>query len=117
SHGFDYGAASNGVSFGRYVISTGEENWPALTTLTFGGSNAPPRVGPLVINEVMYHPALGYDEFVEIYNLSSNSIALYDPAFPTNAWKLNGLGYTFSNNISVPPGGFLLLVPIDPAQF
>jgi len=117
SHSFDFGAAANGVSFGRYVISTGEEQWPAQSALTLGASNAGPRVGPLVINEIMYHPAQGYDEFVEIYNLSGAAVPLYDPAYPTNAWRLSGLGYTFSNNIAIPPGGFLLLVPTDPTSF
>ena len=117
SHSFDYGASANGVSFGRYVISTGDEDWPALSTLTLGASNSAPRVGPLVINEIMFHPAVGYDEFVEIYNLSGASVALYDAAYPTNRWKLSGLDYTFSNNVSVPAGGYLLVVPMDPAAF
>jgi hypothetical protein len=117
SHSFDYGVAANGVSFGRYIISTGDEDWPAMSLVTLGGSNSAPRVGPLVINEVMYHPAVGYDEFVEIHNLSGNPVALYDAAFPTNAWKLTGLNYTFSNNVSIPAGGYLLVVPTDPASF
>src|SRR2546425_1700207 len=114
---FDFGAAANGVSFGRYVLSTGEEDWPAQSALTFGAANAGPRVGPVVINEVMYPPPLGYDEFVELYNLSASPVPLYDPAYPTNRWKLSGLGYTFSNNVVMPSGGFLLLVPIDPVAF
>ena len=117
SHSFDYGAAANGVSFGRYVLSTGDEDWPAMSALTLSASNAAPRVGPLVINEVMYHPALGYDEFVELFNLSATNVLLYDAAFPTNSWKLTGLNYTFSNNVSVPPGGYLLVVAMDPAAF
>ena len=117
SHSFDYGAAANGVSFGRYVVSTGDEQWPAMTTTTPGGANSAPRVGPLVINEVMYHPAPGYDEFVEIYNLSGTNLALYDRAFPTNGWKLSGLGYTFSNTVTLGAGQYLLLVNIDPPVF
>lgn len=117
SHSFDYGAAANGVSFGRYVVSTGEEQWPAMTSLTPDSVNSAPRVGPLVINEVMYHPASGYDEFVEIYNLGASAVALYDPAFPTNGWRLNGLSYTFSNNVTLSAGQYLLLVNIDPAVF
>lgn len=117
SHSFDYGAAANGVSFGRHVISTGEEQWPAQSTTTLGATNAAPRVGPVVINEVLYHPASGYDEFVELFNLSSTNVPLYDPAHPANAWKLSGLGYTFSNNVTLPAGAYLLLVPMDPAAF
>jgi hypothetical protein len=117
SHSFDYGGAANGVSFGRHINSVGDENWPAMLALTLGTSNSPPRIGPLVINEVMYHPADGYDEFVELVNISGSTVTLYDPAFPTNAWKLSGLGYTFSNGLSVPAGGYLVLSSIDPAAF
>jgi hypothetical protein len=117
SHSFDYGAAANGVSFGRYVISTGEEQWPAMSSVTLGAVNSPPRVGPLVLNEVMYHPALGYDEFLEIYNLSGTNVALWDTTYVTNGWRLNGLGYTFSNNVTLGPGQYLLLVNIAPAAF
>ncbi len=72
SHSFDYTAAANGVSFGRYLISTGDEDWAALSALTLGAPNATPRSGPLVINEVMYHPPIGFDEFVEIHNTTSS---------------------------------------------
>jgi len=117
SYGFDYGAAARGISFGRFVISTGEEQWPAMAALTLGLSNSGPRVGPLVISEILYHPAPGFDEFVEIYNAGSTPVPLYDPVNPTNGWKFSGLAYSFSNNISLAPGGYLLLVPIEPAQF
>jgi len=117
SHSFDYGAAANGVSFGRYIISTGEEQWPAMNSLTFNAANSAPRVGPVVINEIMYHPANGYDEFVELVNLSGSAVALWDAVYPTNAWRVNGLGYTFSNNVTLGAGQYLLLVNIDPALF
>jgi len=117
SHSFDYGAAANGVSFGRYINSVGDEDWPAMQALTLGASNSPPRVGPLVINEIMYHPATGYDEFIEIVNLTAGKVFLYDTAYPTNTWRMSGLGYTFPPNLTVPGSGYLLLVPIDPAAF
>lgn len=110
NHGIDYGTAASGVSFGRYLISTGEEQWPALNALTLGAPNSAPRIGPLMINEIMYHPAPGYDEFIEIYNLSAASVSLLD-------WKLSGLAFTFSNNVSVPAGGYLLLAPLAPSEF
>jgi hypothetical protein len=65
----------------------------------------------------MYHPALGYDEFVEIFNTGTTNVSLLDPAFPTNRWRVNGLGYTFSNNITLGAGQYLLLVNIDPDVF
>ena len=117
SHSLEFGPAANGVSFGRYLISTGEEQWPAQSALTLGANNAGPLVGPVVINEIMYHPAPGYDEFVELYNLSQAAVALFDPAFPTNAWKLGGLAYVFPTNVTLSAGGYLLLVPIAPETF
>src|SRR6185436_11984822 len=37
SHGLSLGTAANGVSFGRYVTSTGEEQFPAQLTITREG--------------------------------------------------------------------------------
>ena len=66
-----FGAAANGVSFGRYTNSIGEVDFVAISARTFGvdnpstveefrtGAGAPnayPLVGPVVINELMYDP-------------------------------------------------------------
>ncbi|HKX60854.1 MAG TPA: lamin tail domain-containing protein, partial [Verrucomicrobiae bacterium] len=117
SHSFTYGAAATGVSFGRYVISTGEEQWPAMNSISPGAINSGPRVGPVVINEIQYHPAAGYDEFVELYNTSAIDVPLFDTSRPTNQWRLNGLGFAFSNNVTMGAGQHLLIVNIDPAAF
>ncbi|MHC4499614.1 MAG: lamin tail domain-containing protein, partial [Planctomycetota bacterium] len=53
----DFGASETGVSFGRYFkSSTGNYNFVAMEYDTPGQSNADPNVGPIVINEIMYHP-------------------------------------------------------------
>lgn len=117
SHGLDFGAADNGVSFGRYVTSTVEEQFPAQTVPTLGGPNASPRVGPVVINEIHYHPPTGGVEFLELANLTDQPVPLYDPAFPTNRWKLDGVGFTFPSGATLPARGLLLLVASDPAAF
>jgi hypothetical protein len=44
-------------------------------------------------------------------------LKLYDPLFPTNTWRLNGVGYSFLTNVEVAPNGLLLVVAIDPATF
>jgi len=117
SHSLDYGAAANGVSFGRHIVSTGEESWPAQSALTLGATNSGPRIGPIVINEIQYHPPAGFDEFVELYNLSTTNVPLYNLAFPTNTWKLNGIDFNFPTNLSLAAGNYLLVVPIDPTTF
>jgi hypothetical protein len=117
THGFTFGAAPDGSTFGRYVISTGDEHFPTQLAPTPAQPNPGPRVGPVVITEIMYHPDAGDDEFIEVQNTSSNSVALYDLANPANTWKLTGLGYTFPTNITLPAQQFILLVGTDPAAF
>jgi len=117
SHGLNFGAAANGVSFGRYVNSVGEEQFPAQINTTFHAANSGPLVGPLVINEIHYNPAPGGDEFVELKNITDAAVALFDSAFPTNTWQLDGLNFTFPTNITIPANGFLLLVATNPAAF
>jgi len=117
SDGFTFGAARNGVSFGRYVNSTGEAQYPAQIANSLGATNAGPRVGPVVINEIQYHPAPGGDEFIELKNLTNVAVNLYDPNFPTNHWKLNGVGFDFPAGSQIAANGIALLVAGDPAAF
>jgi hypothetical protein len=117
AHGLQFGPAATNVSFGRYVNSVGEEQFPAQIAATFGATNSGPLVGPVVINEIMYHPEIGFDEFVELKNISPDPVALFDPSQPTNTWKLTGINYPFPPGITLEPGAYLLLVPIDAALF
>jgi hypothetical protein len=117
SDGFAFGAAQNGVSFGRYVNSIGEAQYPAQLANTLGYTNAGPRVGPLVINEINYHPPVGGDEFIELKSITNGALPLYNTAFLSNTWRLNGVGFDFPTNVQVAPNGLLLLVGTDPATF
>ena len=129
-------ATVNGVSVGRYPDGTG-----GLTTLskgTFGtsvtadfpeeyltvfrngkgASNAAPRVGPMVFSRIQYHPLDGQDEYLELQNNSASAVALYDPAYPTNTWRIrDGVDFDFPPGIVVEAGARLMVVPIDPAVF
>ena len=49
------------VTFGRHVMSTGETAFPALASSSFGGADSAPRVDAVVINELMFEPAVGGD--------------------------------------------------------
>lgn len=122
-HGFEFGAAEDEVSFGRYVNSLGEEHFVAQNTLTPGATNTGPRIGPAVISEIMYHP-FSLDaterarfEFVEVQNVTRNPVALYDPAFPTNTWRLRGgVDFDFPANTVLDAGAVLLVVGFDPVM-
>jgi len=116
-HGFSFAAAMDGETFGRHVTSTGEPQYPGQITPTPGFANAGPRIGPVVINEIHYHPVLPFPEFIELKNLSSNAVPLFDAAFPTNTWRVNGLGLSLATNLTLPPGGFLLLIGTNVAEF
>ncbi|MBI3870414.1 MAG: lamin tail domain-containing protein [Verrucomicrobia bacterium] len=117
SHGVAFGAAQNGVSFGRYVNSQGEEHYPAQIQNTFGATNSGPRVGPVILSEIHYHPDPAFDEFVELQNIASTNVPLYDPSAITNRWKVSGIDFTFPPNTILSAGGYLVLSPIDPALF
>jgi hypothetical protein len=133
----DFGAAANGVSFGRFENTAGQIDYPALSRRTFGkdnalsvqefrtgtgASNAYPIVGPVIISEIMYHPPdigtqdnVGH-EYIELYNVTPNAVALYDPAHPTNTWRLrDAVDFDFPIGATIAPGGYLLVVSFDPA--
>jgi hypothetical protein len=134
NHAFD--AAQNGASFGRYIKSDGGADLVAMTSRTFGVDNPPtvvifrtgaglsnvyPKVGPVVISEIMYHPPdIGtndntIDEFIELTSVSGVTEPLYDPAYPTNTWSVDGAAkFTFPMGVSLPSGGRLLLVNFNP---
>ncbi len=117
AHSVNYGAAANGVSFGRYVNSVGEEHFPPQLTLTFWTNNSGPRIGPVVFTEIHYHPLTNDDEFIEIQSVTNATVALYDPAHATNLWRINGLGFTFPPGQTLAAGARALIVATDPAAF
>ena len=120
-HGFEFGAQLSGVTFGRYVSSDGLEHFVAQEHATLGVANAGPKVGPVVINEIMYAPpplgldADNLDEYVELRNCSSQAVPLFDPAHGTNTWRLDGgIQFTFPLGVTMAPSSYLLVVHFDP---
>ena len=117
SHSAVFGASFNGTSFGRFVNSAGDEFYPRQTSLTLGSINPGPVIGPVVISEIHYHPLTNGDEFVELLNLTGSPVTLYHATFPTNAWKLSGVDFTFPTNITLGGNSTLLVVATNPAAF
>jgi hypothetical protein len=152
--GVDFGPAENGVSFGRYITSDGDTETVAMSHRTFGvdnpsttnqflqgngKANAYPKVGPIVINEIHYHPPEIIsgnstndnvrDEFIELRNITQNTVLLYDPIIyrqsstgpvyadgHTNTWRIRGeVDFDFpADDASLAAGGHLLVVNFDP---
>ena len=114
----DFGASEIGVSFGRYQKSDGTFNFVAMEAATFGSANADPKVGPIVINEIMYHPQTNGDaEYVEFLNISNDTVVLYD-VVKVSPWQFvddvddPGVEYYFPSNppVTMSSGEYLLLV-------
>lgn len=124
-HGFDYGASTPNVTFGRHVTDAGAEHFVAQRLPTPGTPNAGPLVGPLVVSEfALRRSPLGAaldlrDVFVEILNVGGSTIRLPDPANPDLPWRLRGdLRFDFAadavHDLLLPPGGRLVLAGFDP---
>lgn len=145
-----FGASANGVSFGRYITSEGKSDFVPMTRRSFGQDsppdlatfrlgnglkNPPPRVGPLVINEIMYHPPDipipgstnrfddSTNEFIEILNIASTNVALFDPQNygwangRTNTWHLRGtVDFEFPTEVILEPNRSIVVVNFDPGQ-
>ncbi|MBN2508247.1 MAG: lamin tail domain-containing protein [Verrucomicrobia bacterium] len=126
-HGCEFGAAANGVSFGRHVTSDGLEHFVAQAGLTFSNANAGPLVGPVVISEIMYHPTdylVGgvvtnnpLDEYIELYNDSAVAVPLYDESHPANRWRLrDAVDFEFPAGTVLPPSNHVLIVSFNPTN-
>ncbi len=110
-----FGAAADGVAFGRLVTTSNvAEFWP-LTARTFGSANAAPKIGPVVVNEIMYHPVdlagldNARDEFVELHNITTSPVDL-------SGWKVKGdTDFTFAAATTLRPGDYILVVGFNPA--
>jgi hypothetical protein len=117
SHSVEFGASFNGVSFGRWVSPFGEEFFPAQIVVTLGTSNVGPSLGPVVLTEIHYHPAANDEEFLELLNISTNTVSFHDLEHPTNTWRLGGVDYDFPRGFTLAPGGMVLLVGSEPSAF
>jgi len=106
----DFGASEQEVTLGRYIKSTGTKDFVALTSATMGMTNAPPIIGPVVIQEIFYNPAGLGSEFVELRNITQQPVAL-------EGWHFEGIDYTFPAGASIAAGEVLLISPLAPQLF
>ena len=111
-----FGAAAEDTSFGRIVTASAvPEFWP-LVGRTFNAANAAPKIGPVIINEIMYHPLdlagpldNTRDEFVELHNVTTSPQAI-------GGWKLKGdCDFTFPSGTIIQPSDYIVVVGFNPA--
>ncbi|MBN1307138.1 MAG: lamin tail domain-containing protein [Chitinispirillaceae bacterium] len=104
-HGCSFGALDNGISCGRYIVpSTGNEVFIPMKDVTLGGPNTGPLVGPLVISEIMYLPADGNSDYIEVTNIGSREVMLYDQQYPDHTWRIGGIAFSFPTATSIRSG-------------
>ncbi len=118
----DFGAIQNGISFGRVPDGTGRLY--RMAEQTPGALNASPIVGPVVINEIMYHPLevkegppdIDY-EYIELLNTSDDPVNLFEDygvqgLYP---WALTGgIQFSFPTDAVIGPGEVVAVVTFDP---
>lgn len=114
-----FGAAPNNFSFVRNVNSQGTIDYPLSLYPTMGKSNAPVKIGPLVINELHYKPAGTVEpiteEYIEIFNITDADFPLYDVKYPTNTVHLdNGITFEFPEDSVIPAGGYAIVSAVTP---
>jgi hypothetical protein len=126
-HGFSFGAALNGISFGRIVNSENRELFTSQSIPTPGQPNASPKIGPIIISEFHYHPSdiitngsawnNPEDEFVELLNITTSPIPLYDPENPSNTWQLrDAVRFSFPTNTTLNPNEHILITSFHPTN-
>ena len=108
--GTDLKASMLGVNaslWTRIVFEVEDSNTP-------NSANANPRVGPVVINEIMYNPPSGNqnEEYIELHNITGVLVTLYryDKSTP---WKFtDGIDYTFSSGppVTIQAYGYVMVV-------
>ncbi|MBN1577491.1 MAG: lamin tail domain-containing protein [Chitinispirillaceae bacterium] len=110
-HGCSFGALDNGISYGRYIIpSTGNEVFVPMKDVTLGDPNTGPLVGPLVISEIMYRSQDGNSDYIEVTNISNREVTLYDPQYPDNTWRIDGITFSFPKAAAIRSGKSVVVV-------
>ena len=104
-----YTAAEAGIVLGRYTKSTGATDFVRMQTETPGAANGQPIVGPIVINEIMYHPEQEDVEFIELWNTSNASVAIGDAQ--GRSWRMrSAINVDIPADAVIPADGFALLI-------
>ncbi|MDG1889998.1 MAG: lamin tail domain-containing protein [Verrucomicrobiota bacterium] len=107
-------AMNRETAYGRHTQMDGFTDFTALGVPTPNGTNATPRKGSVVLSEIMYHPAEGQAEFIELFNPGPDPIPLFDVQHPKHTWQLSGgIEFHFPGGITMAPGEYILVSNVD----
>jgi len=116
SNGFELEPTLENISYGEYTNSIGDKDIVALKEQTFGDENSAPKVGPVVITQIMHTPETSGFEFIQIKNISAETVKLYDENHPENTWKVNGLSFNFDQGTELTSGEAIYLIANDASE-
>jgi hypothetical protein len=116
----DFGASQTDVSFGRYYKpGTDNFNFVAMAESTPGLANSYPKVGPIVISEIMYNPDWpdggSYTneqyEYIELKNISVEPVMLFDSVTSERGSSRTALNLPSRRmcRLQFLPGGYMLV--------
>ncbi|MDE0822150.1 MAG: lamin tail domain-containing protein, partial [Opitutales bacterium] len=111
----EFGAALNGISFGRAPDGNSTAPFVPQTERTLGKINTAPRFGPVVITEILYQPKLANTqddpndfEYIEIHNPGTATINL-------TGWRIRkGIDFNFPAHTILPAHGTLTILSFNP---
>jgi len=101
----NFGASFEGVTLGfHYKPSSDGYNFIALEAPTVSQPNSGPLNGPVVISEILYHPAdASKAEYIELLNISPSTVDL-------TGWQISdGIDFSFPAGTLITPGERIIL--------
>ena len=122
--GYNFGAAENGITFGRHTNTMTNVHFVAMSSRTLGTNNALPKVGPVAISEIMYRPVPlsataenDQDEYIELADVTGAPVPLFDVNNATNTWRLrSAVDFDFPTNVTIPANGFVIVANFNPTN-
>ncbi|HMC27193.1 MAG TPA: lamin tail domain-containing protein, partial [Verrucomicrobiae bacterium] len=95
-------ASSTLVFQGYDLYGNAVPSYTANVNVTYSGPSVDPK-NALVINEIMYHPAVSNASYVEIFNNSPTV------SFDLSNWRLHGVDYNFPEGTIITNKQFLVI--------
>jgi len=106
------------LSFGTSVNRLDDPSEISVFRTGLGAPNSNPLVGPLLVQEIHYHPLDSGVEYVTLFNDAIFPVQLYDPLARTNTWSLqNAVDFVFPQDVIMQSKETIVIAGEDPALF
>lgn len=132
----EFNATANAIPIGRFPDGTGEFTQlkkqtlgtgvtsfdPPLAINLFrqgsGASNDNALIGPIIVQAFQPSPIPGSPEFIQLKNISDDSVGLWDPLNPSNTWGIDGeINYSFPRGTILGPNESIFLTNSNAESF